>query len=242
MKIAARSHAATRRWNFSILLGICALAPIGAQCVSAQVDNTEAPMKINGGKLPTRWAKDVSPTHPLPEYPRPQMVRKNWMNLNGPWNYALSDQNVTTAPTNYAGKILVPFPYEAALSGAARKSIPTQKLWYQRTFNAPANWKNGRVLLHFDAVNYDAQIWLNGKMLGTHQGGFDAFSFDVSDALKPGANELVVSLLIRFAPTCRTHKLSASSALMRVVFSTPARPGSGKPYGSNPCRELTLPT
>ena len=200
MKTYTCSHAATRRLNFGLLLGVCALAPLGAQCVSAQVANDKvandkmaAPMKINGGKLPTRWAKDVSPTNPLPEYPRPQMVRSNWVNLNGPWNYALSDQSATTAPTDYAGKILVPFPYEAALSGEARESIPTQKLWYQRTFQAPANWKKGRVLLHFDAVNYDAQVWLNGKMIGTHQGGFDAFSFDVTDGLKTGSNELVVS-------------------------------------------------
>ena len=152
-----------------------------------------AAAQVSGGRLPTRWDKDVSPTSPLPEYPRPQMARKQWLSLNGPWDYALSDQAAAVAPTDYAGKILVPFPYEAALSGVGKPSVPDQRLWYRRTFRIPGGWKDRRVLLHFGAVNWDSTISVSGKPVGAHRGGYDAFEFDITDALKPGANELVVS-------------------------------------------------
>lgn len=164
---------------FTLLLAACLFTPAGAQ--------------VSGGRLPTRWDKDVSPSSPLPEYPRPQMVRKQWLSLNGPWDYALSAQTSATAPTAYTGKILVPYPYEAALSGVGKPSIPDQRLWYRRTFRVPTGWKGGRVLLHFGAVNWDSTVSINGKPIGAHRGGFDAFSFDVTDALQPGANELIVS-------------------------------------------------
>ncbi len=150
--------------------------------------------RIAQSPLVTRWAKEVSPANALPEYPRPQMVRKAWQSLNGLWNYALSDREATIAPEGFNGRILVPFPYEAALSGVGKPSIPTQKLWYRRRFAIPAAWRGQNVLLHFGAVNYDARVWLNGRELGSHRGGFDGFSFDITRGLNAGANVLTVGV------------------------------------------------
>ena len=144
----------------------------------------------------TRWAKDVSPRNAHPEYPRPQMVRKDWMNLNGLWQYAEAKAN-EPAPVGKAldGEILVPFPVESALSGVGKHF---ERLWYRRTFKVPAEWKGRRVRLNFGAVDWEAAVQVNGKALGTHRGGYDALSYDVTDALKDGDNELVVGV---FDPT-----------------------------------------
>ena len=147
-----------------------------------------------GGHVMTRWAKDVSPYNPLPDYPRPQMVRKDWQSLNGLWDFALTAKDATTPPTDFEGKIAVPFPYESALSGLGRPSIPDQRLWCDKHFKVPADWKNQRILLHFGAVNWDSEVFVNGTSVGKHRGGYGSFSFDITDALKPGAaNDLVVS-------------------------------------------------
>jgi hypothetical protein len=146
--------------------------------------------------LLTRWARDVSPTNALPEYPRPQMVRDRWLNLNGLWEYGIADKDATNAPDAFTGKILVPYPIESALSGVMKTFLPEQQLWYRRTFQIPSDWRGERVLLHFDAVDFDATIWVNGQKLGEHQGGYDRFSFDVTDALNVGADqEVVVAVL-----------------------------------------------
>ena len=142
----------------------------------------------------TRWAKEVSPTNVLPEYPRPQMVRGNWQNLDGLWDYAVTDKSVVNAPANYDGKILVPFPIEAPLSGVAKKFTPDQKLFYRRTFFIPKTWKNLRVLLHFGAVDFESAVELNGKAVVEHKGGYDPFTLDITDQLKPGAQQLVVAV------------------------------------------------
>ena len=142
--------------------------------------------------LMTRWAKEVSPENPLPEYPRPQMVRKDWQSLNGLWESALTDTDAAP-PSSYDGRILVPYPYESALSGVGKPSIPGNRLWYRRTFAVPGSWNGQRVLLNFGAVNYDSAVYVNGKKVGEHRGGYDGFSFDVTEQLKLGANEIVVS-------------------------------------------------
>jgi len=149
----------------------------------------------------TRWANDVSPDKVLPEYPRPQMVRKDWLNLNGLWNYRVVARE-DKQPTSYPGAILVPFPIEAPLSGVGRRinafpgrTYADSRLWYRRAFETPAPWKGRRILLHFGAVDWEATVYLNGKELGVHRGGYDAFSFDVTDALnREGPNELVVAV------------------------------------------------
>ena len=156
-----------------------------------------ADWKPADGPLMTRWAKDVKPDNVLPEYPRPQMVRKDWMNLNGLWQFAEGKEG-DAAPVGKAlnREILVPFPVESALSGVMKHS---DRLWYRRTFQVPKSWDGKRTLLHFGAVDWEAQVWVNGKDLGTHQGGYDAFSIDVTDALKPeGDQEVIVRV---FDPT-----------------------------------------
>lgn len=146
------------------------------------------------GHLMTRWAKEVTPDKVLPEYPRPQMVREQWQNLNGLWGYAIADVG-TTQPAQFAREILVPFCLESALSGVKRPLTPDQRLWYRREFTAPDLTGGKRLLLHFGAVDWEAKVLVNGKPVGEHQGGYDAFTCDVTDAVKPGAgNELVVSV------------------------------------------------
>jgi hypothetical protein len=144
--------------------------------------------------LMTKWARDVDPAKPHPEYPRPQLVRKDWLNLNGLWDYAIrpKDQAVGDA---FDGQILVPFPAESALSGVMKPVGPDNRLWYRRTFEVPKDWKGRHVLLHFGAVDWEATVRVNGKEVGSHKGGYDPFTLDVTDALKPeGKQEVVVGV------------------------------------------------
>jgi hypothetical protein len=140
------------------------------------------------GRLMTRWAKDVSPDNVHAEYPRPQMVRQDWASLNGLWQYAIEAKDVE-CPDSFDGQILVPFPVESALSGVGKPVGPENRLWYRRTFEIPAEWKGKRVLLHFGAVDWEATVWVNGEELGTHRGGYDPFSFDITGALKESGEQ-----------------------------------------------------
>ncbi len=144
--------------------------------------------------LQTRWAANVSPDNVLPEYPRPQMVRSQWQNLNGLWEYAVTRWD-DDMPLQFDGEILVPFAIESALSGVQRALSPTQRLWYKRTIKKPDTRGGKRVLLHFGAVDWRAAVYLNGKLLGRHMGGYQHFSFDITASLQEGNNELVVSVL-----------------------------------------------
>ncbi len=131
---------------------------------------------------------------PLPEYPRPQMVRPQWSNLNGQWNYAILDKDEAyEAPQ---GTIVVPFAAESKLSGVQRQVGPDKALWYQRSFTVPRQWKGKRVLLHFGAVDWQADVWVNGQKAGVHTGGYAPFSFDITDLLKnSGTQDLKVKVL-----------------------------------------------
>ncbi len=139
----------------------------------------------------TRWAKDVSAAAPHPEYPRPTLIRDQWKSLNGLWDYEVTSSSSSVMPKVDQGKILVPFPIESALSGVKKALLPTERLWYRRTFTKPEGWAS-KALLHFDAVDWEAVVWLNGKQLGSHRGGYDRFSFEVE--LRDGENELMVSV------------------------------------------------
>ena len=176
------------QFNSLTLLAVALLIGVAAPGARAQNAWKMAPVSLQ-----TRWAKEVSPSNALPAYPRPQMTRASWQSLNGLWSYGLTDSAANAAPAAMNARILVPFPYESALSGVGQPSIPAQKLWYKRRFTVPAAWKGGRVLLHFGAVNYDSTVTLNGQSLGAHRGGYDEFSFDITPQLKPGENELIVS-------------------------------------------------
>jgi hypothetical protein len=140
--------------------------------------------------LMSKFAKDVSPDNVLPEYPRPQLVRKEWLNLNGIWQYQPGTSG-EALPTGKLDKtILVPFPVESALSGVKEHH---DRLWYRRTFTVPAAWKGKRIVIHFGAVDFESQVFVNGKSLGTHRGGYDPFNYDITSALTAtGKQELTV--------------------------------------------------
>jgi len=145
-----------------------------------------------GEKIKTPWAEKVNPGSPLPEYPRPQMERGQWQNLNGLWDYAVLPQG-GNIPQNYDGKILVPFAIESALSGVGRQVGQNNELWYRRTFSIPSEWKGKRILLNFGAVDWKADIWVNGIKAGNHQGGYTPFSIDITAfLLKEKSQELIV--------------------------------------------------
>lgn len=145
-----------------------------------------------GNDIKTPWAAQVNPATPLPEYPRPQMVRAAWQNLNGLWEYAITGKSENAFPAP-EGKILVPFAVESSLSGVKKDVGPDNALWYRRSFTVPRNWKGKSVLLHFGAVDWKAEVWVNGKQVGVHTGGYAPFSFDISPLLKKsGRQEIVV--------------------------------------------------
>ncbi len=145
------------------------------------------------GNLMTRWAAQVDPAGPWPEYPRPQLVRPQWQSLNGLWEYAITDKDAS-APGAYQGKILVPYPIESALSGVRKPLLPNQNLWYHRTFRRPAVKPGERVLLHFGAVDFEATVLVNDQEVGHHAGGYESFSFDITAALKHGNNDVEVKV------------------------------------------------
>jgi beta-galactosidase/beta-glucuronidase len=138
--------------------------------------------------LMTEWSSDVDAKHPWPEYPRPQMERSDWLNLNGQWDYAILDKkNGLQAP--FQGKILVPYPIESALSGVMKRVNENQVIVYHRTFRIPSSWNGQRVLLHFGAVDWETVAVVNGKRVGEHRGGYDAFTFDITDALSANRDQ-----------------------------------------------------
>ncbi len=153
-----------------------------------------ADYKPADGPLMTRWAKQVSAKKAHPEYPRPQMVREDWLNLNGLWEYAIEPKD-GAQPEEFDGQILVPFCAESALSGVMKTVGGDNHLWYQRNFEIPRSWKGQRILLHFGAVDWDATVTVNGKEVGTHRGGYDPFTFDITDALNDtGKQRILVSV------------------------------------------------
>jgi beta-galactosidase/beta-glucuronidase len=143
--------------------------------------------------LMTRWANDVNPECPWPEYPRPQMVRSTWQNLNGLWDYSIVDQKVDRIDRFYR-QILVPFPVESALSGVKQPLRIDQRLWYRRKFTIPEEWAGQRILLHFGAVDWQAEVWINGRKAGSHVGGYLPFCFDITPYLWEGENVVIVAV------------------------------------------------
>ena len=144
-----------------------------------------------GDHIQTKWAEQVNPQNPLPEYPRPILVRSDWQNLNGLWNYAILAKG-NGLPAKFDGKILVPFAIESALSGVQKNVGQTKELWYERNFTVPMAWKSRKVLLNFGAVDWKADVWINDIKVGNHQGGYTAFSFDITPFLSKGDQKLTV--------------------------------------------------
>jgi beta-galactosidase/beta-glucuronidase len=138
------------------------------------------------GNIMTPWANEVNPENVWKEYPRPQMVRKEWKDLNGLWDFALTNGTSNRPLQSFTRKILVPFCVESALSGIKETVTGFHEMKYRRLFTIPENWKGKRILLHFEAVDYVSRLWIDGKFVGEHKGGYDAFQFDVTDFLNAG--------------------------------------------------------
>ena len=159
---------------------ICLIATLNAQ-----------DWKPAGDKIKTAWAEKVDPNNTLQEYPRPQLTRELWQNLNGLWEYAILPKG-SNAPENFKEKILVPFAVESSLSGVQKMVGEKNEIWYHRSFNIPSNWKNKKVILHFGAVDWKTDVFINDIKVGTHQGGYTPFSFDVSAFLTKDKNQKLV--------------------------------------------------
>ncbi|MGI8498839.1 MAG: glycoside hydrolase family 2 protein [Gemmatimonadaceae bacterium] len=167
---------------------------LGAGIVRAQGTQPAAAQTPPAPML-TRWARDVTPDRVLPEYPRPQMVRPAWQSLNGRWDYAIRERSAPM-PTSFDGTILVPFPVESQLSGVRRNVSELQRLWYHRVFRAPALRSDRRLLLHFGAVDWECSILVNGTEVGSHRGGYDPFTVDITTALRPGDATQDISIAV----------------------------------------------
>lgn len=152
------------------------------------------PWQPAGNKIKTAWAEQIDPANPLPEYPRPQMEREQWLNLNGLWDYAILEKG-RNMPVAFDGKILVPYPVESSLSGVQKRVGEKQELWYQRTFIVPSGWRNKNVVLNFGAVDWKADVWVNDIKVGSHKGGYTPFSFNITPYLaKSGDQKLTVKV------------------------------------------------
>ena len=159
----------------------------------ALCSSTFAQWKPAGNKIKTSWGEQLDPKNVLPEYPRPIMERNDWKNLNGLWKYAITKKGDPT-PAAYQGDILVPFAVESSLSGVGKMINEKEELWYQRTFDVPSAWRGKQILLHFGAVDWKAEVWVNDVKVGEHTGGFTPFYFDITSVLNKGNNDLVVKV------------------------------------------------
>lgn len=170
--------------------------------------------------LTTRWGRDIDAGCVKPEYPRPNLVRDSYINLNGPWEFRIDDAPACRA---YDRKILVPFPPEAPLSGVGVVAQPDEYLHYRRRFALPEGFNRGRVILHFGAVDQECEVWLNGTAVGGHRGGYNPFSLDITDALLPGENELTVRARdwTEHRPYARGKQKLKRSGKYASIFYTP---------------------
>ena len=140
--------------------------------------------------LKTRWAEQAMCDMPLPEYPRPQMVREDWVNLNGMFDFAITGD--IDWCDEYKDEIRVPFAVESCLSGVCKRISAKDRLWYRKKITLPESFKGKRTLLHFGAVDWESKVYVNKKEVGSHIGGYCPFCIDITDALIDGENELVV--------------------------------------------------
>lgn len=193
-----------------------------------------------GDKIMTSWGENLNPAEVLPEYPRPQMVRSEWSGLNGMWDYAITSES-EVCPEEYDGQILVPFAVESALSGVGRKVSDTDVLWYMREFTVPRKWAGKRILLNFGAVDWKAEVFVDGQLVGEHTGGYAPFSFDITDALASGRrHELKIKVTDKtdkwFQPRGkqvsdpRTIWYTSVTGIWQTVWMEPVNPDYLKSY------------
>ncbi len=162
--------------------------------ISIPLQSVFSQWKAADTPLTTKWTNSVTPENVWQEYPRPQLVREKWLNLNGLWDYAIRPRE-EGIPSTYDGSILVPFPVESALSGVKKSVGENNRLWYRRFVQIPENWTEPRIILRFEAVDWETKVWVNGNYVNGHSGGYDHFSFDIAPYLtKEGPQEIVVSV------------------------------------------------
>ncbi len=149
--------------------------------------------EVKGDIIKTRWADQVDPENVLPEYPVPQFERKDWLNLNGLWNYAITPYEQFDC-NEYEGEILVPYGVESPISGVMRVLTENDRLWYNRKFTVPAEWSGKRIILHFGAIDWESEIFVNGKSVASHRGGYTPIKADITDCLVAGENDLKVKV------------------------------------------------
>jgi Glycosyl hydrolases family 2/Glycosyl hydrolases family 2, sugar binding domain/Fn3 associated/Glycosyl hydrolases family 2, TIM barrel domain len=154
--------------------------------------NNEINWKIADNPILTKWASDVDPLKPWLQYPRPDLVRTNWINLNGLWDYAITSRDIK--PEKWVGKILVPYPVESAISGVKKRVSEKENLWYKRFFKIPPTWSKKHILLNFEACDWETIVWVDGKEVGKHRGGYDPFTFDITQYL---GDKKIHELLVR---------------------------------------------
>ena len=150
-----------------------------------------AQWKPAGDKIKTSWAEKIDVKNVLPEYPRPMMERTEWQNLNGLWDYAIRKEGMAE-PAQFDGSILVPFAVESGLSGVQKTVGKDNELWYKRLFAVSPKWKNKKILLHFGAVDWKSDVWLNDIKIGSHKGGYTPFNFDITPFLNKTAEQKLV--------------------------------------------------
>ncbi len=150
--------------------------------------NVNSQWKPVGDNIKTKWGENINPNNVLQEYPRPILVRNDWKNLNGLWDYTINSKG-ENKPENYDGEILVPFPIESSLSGVRKRISKEQELWYHKNFQIPKKWKSKEIIIHFGAVDWESELWINDINVGLHKGGYDPFSFNITPYLRKGKNQ-----------------------------------------------------
>ncbi|HZV36099.1 MAG TPA: glycoside hydrolase family 2 TIM barrel-domain containing protein, partial [Verrucomicrobiae bacterium] len=193
---------------FAIVFLVCSSL---CRCAVAEWSAARAP-------LMTRWAAEVNPTNALPEYPRPQMVRSDWLNLDGLWDYDIRPM-ASPQPTNFDGQILVPFPVESALSGVMKTLDADSTLWYRRVVKIPPQWRGRKIRMNFGAADWQCSLFVNGHDVGAHRGGYERFSFDITDYLHwTNEEEIVVAVT---DPTEGDQPRGKQSRKPEGIFYTP---------------------
>ncbi len=186
--------------------------------------------------MKTPWTDSVDKKCPLPEYPRPQLVRDEWLNLNGIWDYCITDKSVKR-PEYFDGEIVVPFAIESPLSGVEKPLLPNNRLWYKKLVQIPEDWKDKRVILHFGAVDWQCKLYVNKELVGSHSGGYCPFSFDITDYLTDGYNEL--SLCV-YDPTDKGWQQRGKQVLKPHGFWYTATSGIWQTVWMEPVNEVYI--
>lgn len=206
--------------RISVIALIAAILPLAIACNSRSTDG----WSMKQARIMTPWAEKVDPENVLPEYPRPQMVRQNWMNLNGVWDFGRVSGFGYDPEQTFDKKILVPFPMESAISGVMDTDFMENKgkvFAYDRDIVIPKSMEGQEILLHFGAVDWKCEVYVNGTKVGTHTGGFDPFYFDITSALKPGRAKQNIRVLVQDTQEFGGYPHGKQKINEKVIWYTP---------------------